>query len=110
MHEFAWHWRGPHLLNVVVLAVADGLFGLCGSERRDELVIVTLSLCPPSLIIMPYVASADVKQHDKEKNKKKKKRKKRKKERKKKKKKKKKTPERNENNHRVLNNRVRVPR
>ena len=23
------HWRGPHLLNIVVLAVADGLFGLC---------------------------------------------------------------------------------
>ena len=26
---FAWHWRGPHILNIVVLAVADGLFGLC---------------------------------------------------------------------------------
>ena len=23
-----WHWRGPHLLNIVVLAVADDLFGL----------------------------------------------------------------------------------
>ena len=22
------HWRGPHLLNIVVLAVADGLFGV----------------------------------------------------------------------------------
>ena len=27
----------PHLLNIAVLAVADGLFGLYGSERRDEL-------------------------------------------------------------------------
>ena len=26
------HWRGPHFLNIV-LEVADGLFGLCGSER-----------------------------------------------------------------------------
>ena len=25
------------LLNVVVVAVADGHFGLCGSERADEL-------------------------------------------------------------------------
>jgi len=22
------HWRGPHLLNIAVLAVADGLYGL----------------------------------------------------------------------------------
>ena len=36
------HRRGPHLLNVVVLAVADGLFGLHGSECRDELFIGTL--------------------------------------------------------------------
>ena len=28
---------GPHRLNIVVLAVADGLFGLHGSERRYEL-------------------------------------------------------------------------
>ena len=32
--QVAWHWRGPHLLNIVVLAVADGPFGLYGSERR----------------------------------------------------------------------------
>ena len=35
--QVASHWRGPHLLNIVVLAVADGLFGLCGSERLDKL-------------------------------------------------------------------------
>ena len=29
----------PNLLNTVVLAVADGLFGLDGSEREDELFI-----------------------------------------------------------------------
>ena len=32
--QVAWHWRGPHLLSNVFLAVADGLFGLYGSERR----------------------------------------------------------------------------
>ena len=31
----------PHLLNIVVLVAADGLFGLCGSERWDELLIGT---------------------------------------------------------------------
>ena len=37
-------------LNTVVLTVADGLFGLYGSERLDELLISTqfLSLPPPS--------------------------------------------------------------
>ena len=35
------------LLNVVVLAVADGLFGLDGSERWDELLIATRSHPPP---------------------------------------------------------------
>ena len=35
--QVAWHWRGPHLLNVVVLALADGLFRRYGSERADEL-------------------------------------------------------------------------
>ena len=34
-----------HLLNVVVLAVADGLFSLYGSERVDQLLIGTPS--PP---------------------------------------------------------------
>ena len=33
----AWRWRGLHLLNIVVLAMAAGLFGLCGSEGVDEL-------------------------------------------------------------------------
>ena len=39
--QVASHWRGPHLLSSVVLAMADGLFGLCGSESTDELVIST---------------------------------------------------------------------
>ena len=30
--EVATHWRGPRLHNIVVLAVADDIFGLCGSE------------------------------------------------------------------------------
>ena len=34
--SIASHWRGPHLLNTVVMAMADGLFR---SERADELVI-----------------------------------------------------------------------
>ena len=46
----AWHWRGPHLLNTVVLAVADGLFALCGSEHRSELFIGIRHPRPPSLI------------------------------------------------------------
>ena len=33
--------RGPNLPNIVGLAVADGLFGLYGSERMDELFIGT---------------------------------------------------------------------
>ena len=44
------HWRGPHLLNIVLLAVADGLFGLYGSERWDELLTGTrlpTPLTPP---------------------------------------------------------------
>ena len=31
------HWRGPHLLNMVVLVVGDGLFSLYRSERWDQL-------------------------------------------------------------------------
>ena len=50
---------GSHLLNTVVLAVADGLFGLCGSERLDELFISTPF---PSLISL--MVSVDVKHHE----------------------------------------------
>ena len=32
-----------HLLNIGVLVMADSLFGLCGSERRDKLLVGT---CP----------------------------------------------------------------
>ena len=56
--QAAWHWRGPHLLNIVVLALADGLFGLCGSELLDELLVSTRS---PSLISL--MVSVDVKHH-----------------------------------------------
>ena len=35
--QIASHWQGPILLSIVVPAVADGLFGLRGSERADEL-------------------------------------------------------------------------
>ena len=41
--QVAWHWWGPHLLNFVVLAVADGLWGLYGSQRRDELLVCSRS-------------------------------------------------------------------
>ena len=48
------------LPSVVVLAVADGLFGLCGSERADELFI---SSCPPPLSpsLISLMVSVDVK-------------------------------------------------
>ena len=39
------------LINTVVLAVADGLFGLYGSERLEELFISTRS--PPSPFTVP---------------------------------------------------------
>ena len=42
----------PTSLTFIVLAVADGLFGLYGSERRDELFISTRpppTPCPRSL-------------------------------------------------------------
>ena len=43
--------RGLHLLNVVVLSVADSLLGLYGSERADESFI---SPQPLSLFPSPY--------------------------------------------------------
>ena len=62
--QVASHWRGPHLLNIVVMAVADGLFGLYGSERRVPATqgYRTPPPPPPSL---QYAASVDVKQHQK---------------------------------------------
>ena len=64
--QVAWHWRGPHLLNTVIPTVADGLFGLYGSESADEL--FTCSSQPPnppplSPSLISLVASGDVKQH-----------------------------------------------
>ena len=41
--QFASHWQGPHHLNIIVLAVADGLFGLYASERWDKLLRGTRS-------------------------------------------------------------------
>ena len=56
--QVAWRWRSSRLLNVVVVAVADGLFGLCGSESRDELFIGTRPLQPshpdPSTDLTPF--------------------------------------------------------
>ena len=60
------HWRGPHLLDVGVLAVVGGLFGLCGSERVNELFISARPLRSPSLI-SPMV-SVDVKHHERKKS------------------------------------------
>ena len=53
----------PNFLpSVVVLVVADGLFGLCGSERADELFI---SSRPPPLSpsLISLMVSVDVKHH-----------------------------------------------
>ena len=55
-------WRGPHLLNTVVLAMADGLFGLCGSERFDELFLSLPYTLSPSLISL--MVSIDVKHNE----------------------------------------------
>ena len=57
---------GVHQLrrfNTGVLAVADCLFGLYGSERTDELFTGSRSPLPP-VPNKPYVASVDVKQHN----------------------------------------------
>ena len=61
--QAVWHWRGPHLLNNVVLALDDGLFGLYGSERTDELFIGTL---PPTLSpsLTSLMVSVEAKHHD----------------------------------------------
>ena len=42
------HWRGPYLLNIVVLVAADGLFGLCGSERLGR----AIHRYPPPLPVL----------------------------------------------------------
>ena len=52
----------PHLLTIVVLAVADGLFGLCGSDRFHELFISTPPTLSPSLINL--IVSMDVKRDE----------------------------------------------
>ena len=68
------HWRGPHpLLKIVLLAVADGLLGLYGLERWDELLTGTrpptpltpLPSLPPSLI--SHTVYVDVKHHERKK-------------------------------------------
>ena len=39
VHKLLRSGWGPHLPDIVVLAMVDGLFGLYGSERWDELLI-----------------------------------------------------------------------
>ena len=54
----------PHLLGVVFLLVADGLFSLNGSERLDELFISTLSYPPPFFpSLVSLIVSVNVKHH-----------------------------------------------
>ena len=55
-------WRDPLLLNIVVLAVADGLFGLYGSEHRDKLFVGAWAI-PNKLYVVSN--SMDIKQHEK---------------------------------------------
>ena len=50
------------LPSVVVLAVADGLFGLCGSERADEL-FMSSPLPPLSPSLISLIVYVDVKRH-----------------------------------------------
>ena len=61
-HKVALHWQGPHLLNIVVLAVADALFGLYRSERADAL-FRSLPSTPPPPFLISLVVSLDVKHH-----------------------------------------------
>ena len=42
--QVASHWPGPHLLNIIVLMVADSLFGLCGS--LEVLALTSYSFLP----------------------------------------------------------------
>ena len=53
---------GVPTFSIVVLAVADGLFRLCGSERADELLV--FSPPPPpfplSLFLISRMVSVDV--------------------------------------------------
>ena len=50
----------PHLLNTVVLAVADGLFGLSGSELWDALLTGVPSVCVRSSPAVLYGDTAVV--------------------------------------------------
>ena len=52
IHKLLGTGGGPHLLDIVVLAMADGLFGLYGLERRDELLTGTPPL-PFPLFLVP---------------------------------------------------------
>ena len=62
--QVASHWRGPLLLNYNVLAVADGLFGLYGSDCRGGLFVRYPTVSPPSPAPYKlYVAAVDAKHH-----------------------------------------------
>ena len=50
MHKLLGTGGVPTFLTFIVLAVADALFGFCGSERKDELFIGTQSRPPPLLL------------------------------------------------------------
>ena len=62
--QVASHWSSPHLLNIAVLVVAGGLSGLYRLECRDKLLVGTQSPLSPNKL---YVASVDIKHHEKEK-------------------------------------------
>ena len=69
--QVASHWRGPHLLYIVVQRWLSAstvfilvILGLNRSDRRDELLIGTWS---PHVPNKPYVASVDVKHREKKK-------------------------------------------
>ena len=56
------HWRGSHLLDVGVLAVVGGLFGLYWSELLGALLLGSRPPLSPSLISL--VVSVDVKHQE----------------------------------------------
>ena len=59
------HRRGPHLLDIVVLVVTDGLFSLCRSKRLDDLFISYPT--PPNALFLPLISlmvSMDVKHYE----------------------------------------------
>ena len=52
--HFAYLKTLDFYFNIVLLAEADDLFGLCGSERADELFVSSHSPLPPSPLPRSY--------------------------------------------------------